>query len=99
MAFTLLWPMVYLASTKPLFTKPGANGMGRMEVLRAETAENRRREQEAAKRDEEAGGPRGVSATVRGPGGSVSPDQGSSPSASTTTMFLPRRDDSEEEGR
>ena len=65
-AFTVTWPLVYLASTKPLFAKPWANGMGRMEVFRASAAEQRRREQEAGK---QAPPPRdgGVTATVGGP--------------------------------
>src|SRR5699024_2044375 len=29
-AFTVTWPLVYLASTNDLFSKPWANGMGRM---------------------------------------------------------------------
>ena len=98
-AFTLLWPMIYLASTKPLFTKPWANGRGRMEALRAESAERRRREQQ--EENDEESGDRPVTATVRGPGGTSDsrPDPSPGPSASTTTMFLPRNDDSEEEGR
>lgn len=93
-AFTLMWPMVYLASTKPLFAEPWANGLGRMEALRADAADQRRRRAVAGekreKNDEDAetrapGGAGGVSATIRPPDGS--------------TMFLPRRDDSEEEGR
>ena len=99
-AFTLLWPMVYLASTKPLFTKPWANGLGRMESLRAESAVRRRQEQEQ-EQNGASDTPRGVSATVRGPDGSSTtgsnPDSG--PPASTTTMFLQRNDDSQEDGR
>lgn len=107
-AFTLMWPMVYLASTKPLFTKPWANGMGRMESLRVEAADRRRRDLAEEKEAENgaADGTRGVSATVRGPGGATAPGADGGPSASTMTMYLPRRDDSgprpddsEEEGR
>ncbi|MFN7242684.1 MAG: protein translocase subunit SecD [Dietzia cercidiphylli] len=97
-AFTVLWPLVYLASTKPLFTKPWANGLGRMESLRADSAERRRLEQDAEKAalDADSGGARGVSATVRGPDG---PPTDPGPVSPGVTMILPRRDDSEEEGR
>nr|WP_187700394.1 MULTISPECIES: protein translocase subunit SecD [unclassified Dietzia] len=97
-AFTVLWPLVYLASTKPLFTKPWANGLGRMEALRVDSAERRRLEQEAEKDgpDSESGGTRGVSATVRGPDG---PPSEPGPATPGVSMILPRRDDSEEEGR
>ena len=98
-AFTLLWPLVYLASTKPLFTKPGANGMGRMEVLRVEAAERRRRQLDDERDGENTAGPRGVSATVRGPDGPTGPGAAPGPPTPTMTMYLPRRDDSEEEGR
>ena len=97
-AFTVLWPLVYLASTKPLFTKPWANGLGRMEALRVDSAERRRLEQDAEKAaaDPGSGGTRGVSATVRGPDG---PPSEPGPATPGVTMILPRRDDSEEEGR
>nr|WP_194305373.1 protein translocase subunit SecD [Dietzia sp. DQ11-38-2] len=97
-AFTVLWPLVYLASTKPLFTKPWANGLGRMESLRADSAERRRHEQDAEKDGSDPGSERGrgVSATVRGPDGRPT-DPG--PASPGVTMILPRRDDSEEEGR
>lgn len=82
-AFTVTWPLVYLASTKPFFSNPWANGMGRMESLRAVAAAERRREHEEAKADQGTGR-RGVSATVRGPG-----DAG--PAGST--LLLSRPDD------
>lgn len=88
-AFTVTWPFVYLASTKALFAKPSANGMGRMESLRAVAAEQRRLEQQRAKEAGEKGsgekGRRGVTAEVRGPG------QAGAPAAPTLT--LPRRED------
>lgn len=100
-AFTVTWPFAYLASAKPMFTKAWANGMGRMENLQAAAAEQRRLDQESEKSDSDAGdagGARGVTATVRGPG-DASASQGAS-SPSTPTVFLPPRDDSdEEEGR
>lgn len=99
-AFTVTWPLVYLASTKPLFTKAWANGMGRMENLQAAAAHQRRVESLAEDRDGESTVSRGVTATVRGPHGSDAPGAQSAPPASTATMFLPRRDDSDqEEGR
>ena len=51
-AFTVVWPIVFLASTKAFFTKPSVNGMGRMESLRAEAAERHRREKEIRNRAE-----------------------------------------------
>lgn len=51
-AFTFVWPIVFLASTKAFFTKPSVNGMGRMESLRAEAAERYRREKEERDREE-----------------------------------------------
>ncbi len=71
-AFTVTWPLVYLASTKDLFSKPWANGMGRMANLQAAAAERRRierREEKAAEQARE----RGVTATIRGPGGATAP--------------------------
>ncbi|WP_271799018.1 protein translocase subunit SecD [Dietzia maris] len=67
-AFTVTWPLVYLASTKPIFAKPSANGMGRMENLQAAAAEQRRLDRKA-ETDAEPGPDRGVTATIRGPGG------------------------------
>ena len=67
-AFTVTWPLVYLASTRPLFAKPSANGMGRMENLQAAAAEQRRLDRQAEKETEETAD-RGVTATIRGPGG------------------------------
>ena len=100
-AFTLLWPMIYLASTKPLFTKPWANGLGRMESLRAESALRRRQEQDQEEQGDESDGRRGVSATVRGPARPSTPGLGpdSGPSASTMTMFLPRNDDAQDDSQ
>ncbi len=38
-AFTVMWPLVYLASTKPVFSKPSMNGLGSMEELRVHALE------------------------------------------------------------
>ncbi len=66
-AFTVTWPLVYIASTKPMFAHAWANGMGRMESLRASAASQRREGEKES--DAEGDGRRGsVSATVRGPG-------------------------------
>jgi preprotein translocase subunit SecD len=83
-AFTVTWPLVYLASTKPVFANPWANGMGRMESLRAVAAEQRRRDQQEAASAEDTGR-RGVTAGIRGPG--------ESGPAAASTMLLSRRDD------
>ena len=72
-AFTVTWPLVYLASTKPLFAKPSANGMGRMENLQAAAAEQRRLDRDAEKEDE-GSSTRGVTATIRGPGTATNAD-------------------------
>lgn len=37
-AFTVMWPLVYLASTKRVFSKPSMNGLGSMEHVRASAA-------------------------------------------------------------
>ena len=66
-AFTVTWPLVYLASARPLFARPAANGMGRMEGLQAEAAARRRQEELRAKAESDPER-RGVRATVRGPG-------------------------------
>lgn len=50
-AFTVTWPLVYLASTRPLFSKPSANGMGRMESLRSEAARRARDEHDAERHE------------------------------------------------
>lgn len=65
-AFTVTWPLVFLASTKDLFSKPSANGMGRMANLQAAAAERRRteRSEEQASAQSRA---RGVTATIQGP--------------------------------
>lgn len=72
-AFTVTWPLVYLASTKPVMSKPWANGMGRMETLQSDAAAQRRLDQKAEKAETERGqdGSDRVSATVSGPGGST----------------------------
>ena len=98
-AFTLLWPLVYLASTKSLFTQPWANGLGRMESLRAEAEERNRQENDAMKNASSDHANGGVSAVVRGPGGPQAAGDSPDQSASGTTVILPHRDDSEEEGR
>lgn len=67
-AFTVTWPLVYLASTKDLFSKSRANGMGRMANLQAAAAERRRVERREEKEAEQTGG-RGVTATIQGPDG------------------------------
>lgn len=71
-AFTVTWPLVYLASTKDLFSKPWANGMGRMANLQASAAERRRVERREEKQAEQARG-QGVTATIRGPGDAPGP--------------------------
>ena len=86
-AFTVTWPLVYLVSTKPLFAKPGANGMGRMENLQAAAAEQRRLDRET-ERDSEKSATRGVNATIRGPGATT---------LAETPTQRPAKD--EEEGR
>ena len=88
-AFTVTWPLVYLASTKDLFSKTWANGMGRMANLQAEAAERRRierRKQQAAEQSRE----RGVTATITGPG--------SGPTTSPTPEST-NRPATDEEGR
>lgn len=88
-AFTITWPLVYLASTKDLFSKTWANGMGRMANLQAEAAERRRverREEQAAEQSRE----RGVTATITGPGSGPT----SSPAPESTI-----RPATDEEGR
>lgn len=72
-AFTVTWPLVYLVSTKPLFAKTWANGMGRMENLQAAAAEQRRLNREA-ERGSEKTPTRGVTATIGGPGATTLPD-------------------------
>lgn len=66
-AYTVTWPLVYLASSKALFSNTWANGMGRMANLQAAAAERRRverREEQATEQARE----RGVTATISGPG-------------------------------
>lgn len=41
-AFTVTWPLVYLASTKAVFSKPSMNGLGSMEQIRAAASRDRR---------------------------------------------------------
>lgn len=99
-AFTVTWPFVYLASTKPMFTKAWANGMGRMENLQAAAAHQRRVDRDSEASDSGSDESRRVTATVRGPDGSTASGSSPVPPTSTATMFLPRRDDSDqEEGR
>ncbi|GAA4262340.1 protein translocase subunit SecD [Dietzia aurantiaca] len=69
-AFTVTWPLVYLASTKDLFSEPWANGMGRMANLQAAAAERRRIERREEKKAEQTRG-RGVTATIQGPAGAT----------------------------
>ncbi len=85
-AFTVTWPLVYIASTKEVFSKPWANGMGRMANLQAAAAERRRVERREEKEAEQARS-RGVTATIEGPGGA----------AATQASIRPATD--EEEGR
>lgn len=89
-AFTVTWPLVYLASTKDLFSKSSVNGMGRMANLQAAAAERRRVERRAereAEQQAERSAERGVTATIQGPG----------PSGPADTT--PRAGIDEEEGR
>lgn len=86
-AFTVTWPLVYLASTRPFFSRPAANGMGRMEALRSEAAAEHAR-REARERDAERTGddPRargGVRASVRGPSGGAA---AATPAGSTVVL-------------
>ncbi|MFB9261077.1 protein translocase subunit SecD [Dietzia aerolata] len=85
-AFTVTWPLVYLASTKAVFSNTWANGMGRMANIQAAAAERRRLEREEEKATEQGRAP-GVTATIQGPDGS----------AVTQTRIRPGTD--EEEGR
>lgn len=39
-AFTVTWPLVYLASTKPVFSRPAMNGLGSMESIRSSAAKD-----------------------------------------------------------
>ena len=48
-AFTIMWPLVYLASTKPVFSKNSMNGLGAMEDLRVKAVAEHRNE--AARRN------------------------------------------------
>lgn len=41
-AFTIMWPLVYLASTKPVFSKNSMNGLGAMEDLRVKAVAEHR---------------------------------------------------------
>lgn len=43
-AFTIMWPLVYLASTKPVFSKNSMNGLGAMEDIRVHAAAELREE-------------------------------------------------------
>lgn len=67
-AFTVTWPLVYLASTRPLFAKTWANGMGRMENIQAAAAEQRRHDRKVDQVTEHDRD-RGVTAAIRGPVG------------------------------
>lgn len=52
-AFTIMWPLVYLASTKPVFSKNSMNGLGAMEDLRVKAVAEHRSEA-AARRNSAA---------------------------------------------
>lgn len=54
-AFIVTWPLVYLASTKPVFSKPSMNGLGSMEDIRAKAVREHQAEarRAAEQKDEE----------------------------------------------
>lgn len=72
-AYTVTWPLVYLASSKALFSNTWANGMGRMANLQAAAAERRRVERREEQTTEQAS-ERGVTATISGPGTMHAPE-------------------------
>ena len=94
-AFTVTWPLVYLASMKPLFARPAANGMGRMEALRSAAAERARAEAEhrADERSQARTPGTPVRSSIRGPRGEADPTIPAAP-----TVVLPSRADGPEDG-
>lgn len=68
-AFTIMWPLVYLASTKPVFSKNSMNGLGAMEDLRVKAVAEHREEE--TRRKAESNGDATVSTGAAGPANST----------------------------